>query len=186
VGYSCGPDPTKGCEGDADMALDEVWLHKELDSATADCLDILIADQGNSARSHADDQNLEGTGWGLRIVQLDAPPNGISIGGNAWLELTVSSVSAADYAERATALPERSKDMPTKFLGPTDIDPASITAPPEATNVVEEMVLISTTDDMMQWIIALTDDQVYHHYATYWGLHGQTVLTVKLNGGETT
>jgi len=192
VGYSCGPDPTTGCEGDADMTLDEIWLHKETDSTTADCLDLRMKAHPNNVLHKSgysgladDEEELAGTGWGVRLVQLDASPAGFDIGGEAWLELTVSSASAGDFAARPTTSPDRTKEDMTKFLEPTGTDPISITAPPEATNVVEELVLINTTDDMMQWIIALTDDQVYHHLASYgWG-YSRTALTIKINEGET-
>ena len=191
VGYSCGPDPTTGCEGQTNVELDEIVLHKEEGSTTADCLDLVMKAYDNSKwddggyPNNPDDPESVVTGWGVRLVQLDAPPAGLDIGGEAWIELTVSSVSAADFAARPITSPDRSKEVMTKFLGPTSTDPVSITAPSQATNLVEELVQVSTTDDMMQWIIALTDDQVYHHYANYWRWYGRTTLTIKIIGGGT-
>ena len=94
LGYSCEADPVTGCEGDHDMSLVEIWLHKDDkdnggESSSADCLDIMMKPQRGSSYDFMDmlgsldDPNFVDSGWGLRIIQLDSPPSGLGIGGKA-------------------------------------------------------------------------------------------------------
>ena len=194
VGYSCGADPITGCDGDALMYLDEFTVHKEPDSTTADCLDFVFKPQQDSQRvqesgpgGDIDWPVYADTGWGVRLTQLDSPPTGIDIGGEAWLEFTVSSVSAADFAAREPEAPSRSTWGGGGFdaTAPTQAEPVVVEALPDSTNIVERMVLVATTDDMMQWIIALTDDQTYRHHAGYAELGGGSGLTLKITADAT-
>jgi hypothetical protein len=60
-----------------------VWLFAEYDSGI-----------GRSLPDSVDDRRLAGVGHGIRAEQLDRVPAGLDIGGEAWVRLTVSSLSA--------------------------------------------------------------------------------------------
>jgi hypothetical protein len=195
LGYSCEPDPATGCDGDNDMSLVQIWLHKDDkdeggESRAADCLDIIMKPQPGSydfmdLLGNVDDPIFTGSGWGVRVVQLDSPPAGLGMGGNAWLELTVSSVSAASFAALPPQVPVTEGFH--RYPAPTEGDPVSIEAIADTTNFVEELVLVETTDDMMQWIIVLNDDETFHHYAGYWGGSaggGTNGLAIKIGPGK--
>ena len=180
LGYSCEADASTGCEGDKDMSLVQIWLHKDGkdrggESNSADCLEIMMKPQPGSSYDFMDmlgsidDQIFVDTGWGIRIVQLDSPPTGLEIGGRAWLELTVSSLSATEFT---ALLPRTPRLNFIKYFAPTNGDPVLIEAVPDTTNFIEELVLVETTNDMMQWIIVLNEDETFRHTAGYWGGSG--------------
>jgi hypothetical protein len=180
LGYSCEADPTTGRGGDNDMSLVQIWLHKDAKdqggaSNSADCLDIMMKPQPGfydfmDMLGDVNDQTFVDTGRGIRIVQLDSPHTGFDIGGKAWLELTVSSLSATEFA----ALPPQAPGTGgfVKYSAPTNGDPVSIEAEPDTTNFVGELLLVETTNDMMQWIVVLNEDETYRRNAGYWGGSG--------------
>jgi hypothetical protein len=133
--YTCGVDPTAGCGGPEHNLVDARFLGPELHPPGVGCIEFTT---DSSPRTEPDDWNP----WGVRVTQLDArpelPAGEEPITGKAWLEITVSSVSALSQAEA--------------------IAPASWrVAATEPSGPITEMVLIDTTEDMMRWVVGLDE-----------------------------
>lgn len=175
VGYSCDEPPAKGCDGDSDMSVTQVWVGFDDVQREIDFVDFFLTlqpgadstDPTMDALGDADNPEFEDSGHGVRIVQLERPPLGSPAieGGMAWLELTVSSVSAGQFAVRGP----RVQGHPGRYFAPTSIDPVTIEPDAASTHLIEKLVLESSTADMMRWIIVLKHPGTYLSYVGYAG-----------------
>jgi hypothetical protein len=117
-----------------------------------------------------DDAAFVGSGHGVRIAALDSPLDGFDVAGEAWLELTVSSISASEFAARpANPQPSSSSGRWAKIGAPTSMNPATVDAASGDATLIEEVVLVASSDDMMQWIIGFRQPGTYFHSGGYWG-----------------
>lgn len=170
IGYSCGGRGVPDVECDAPYPAnytgvtainlghagsDSVLLHADFDSGT-----------GQFVAYPVDDRRIAGTGHGIRVEQLDRAPAGLDIGGDAWVRLTVSSLSAMDHAEvHGEWVPteightiDRSSGGDVLTLFPTEVPPAIW---------IESVALVATNDTMSEWIITFNQPGTYAYSAYY-------------------
>lgn len=114
------------------------------------------------------DYPLAGFGHGIRMQQLDRAPPGLDIGGEAWIRLTISSLSASDYAEATGELVPT--DLGYRIETGSDGDPIYMRSPAvfPRTQWIESVVLVATNDTMSQWVIAFNQPGTYTSTASYW------------------
>lgn len=114
------------------------------------------------------DYPLAGFGHGIRMQQLDRAPPGLDIGGEAWIRLTISSLSASDYAEATGKLVPT--DLGYRIETGSDGDPIYMRNPAvfPRTQWIESIVLIATNDTMSQWVITFNQPGTYTSTASYW------------------
>lgn len=127
-----------------------------------------------------DDPNLVGTCHGIRVKQLDRSPPGLDIGGEAWIRLTIGSLSATQRVEANGLLvptPDGNgywieANSPGDPLDTTTATPGSgfMGDRRDSTHFIESIALVATNDNMSQWIIAFNEPGTYAYTAGYWGL----------------
>lgn len=170
IGYSCGGRGVPDVECDTPYPAnytgvtvinlghagsDSVLLHADFDSGT-----------GQFVAHPVDDRRIAGTGHGIRVEQLDRAPAGLDIGGEAWVRLTVSSLSAMDHAKvHGEWVPteigytiDRSSGGDVLTLLPTEVPPAIW---------IESVALVATNDTMSEWIITFNQPGTYAYSAYY-------------------
>lgn len=138
-GYSCGPDPSEGCFSEP-SAVRQTWLGNEADEPqfAFDFIDFWTNGVGGSPGEPDKQTTL---GLGVRIVPLergDLPTDAPPVSGATFLEVTVSGLTAS------VGHPQKMGDAP---------------------EVISDLVLVESTDDMMQWIIGL-ENEGHHLYKT--------------------
>ncbi|MEA2022724.1 MAG: hypothetical protein U9N79_00385 [Actinomycetota bacterium] len=174
VGYSCGDDPTTGCDGDLRLSVTSLWIGTDNPNGPkVDFIDfhmnVQTSPEGferSDLIGDVDDPVHAELGTGIRVVQLDSPPAGLDIAGEAWMEVTISSVSAGEFATRPAARPVVT--TPMTYRAPTHLDPIIVAAVDATTHLIEETVLVATTDDMMQWIVVFNQPGTYLVSGGYW------------------
>lgn len=183
VGYSCPStgNPDVDCDAPHRANFSTVWIGNNGDQVGVDFIDFFgtydpEAEPFPSDSPYpdwmlvgsVDDYPHQGLGHGVRVEQLDRAPPGLDIGGEAWIRLTISSLSAMDRAER------NGKLVPTeigyRIETGSEGDPLEVneTSRFEPTRWIESVVLVATNDTMSQWIIAFNQPGTYTYAASYW------------------
>jgi hypothetical protein len=143
-GYSCGPDPTQGCPG-SPYAVRMVWYGSEGDDSHPGLDFIDFWSNATIGGDPVSPERQAELGLGVRIVPLerdDLPAGAPSVTGAAFLEVTVSGMSA--------------------------VNGVSPRVPFEDATVMTGMALMSTTDDMMQWIVGLRNPGHHLYDVVFW------------------
>lgn len=191
--YSCGPDPTTGCTADDPLSLNTLWIGHDYEGI--DYIDFIAAPRADrlAPEAYAHWLDLRGgpddippdvgeLGHGVRVTQLDAPPDGLAISGESWLEVTISGFSATDFADRPPHFPRQVVDAPTST------NPVAIVPRESATQYIAELVLVATAPDMMQWVIGLTEPGSYDYSVVgYWSIsNGESALSIWIRRSPST
>lgn len=178
VGYSCGSgQPDYVCDAPhranfamtwigSDEGMDWIDFHGSYDPGS----EPFPADspyRGWGLVGSVDEYTKAGLGHGIRVTQLDRAPPGLDIGGEAWIRLTISSLSASDRAE------SNGKLVPTEIGYRIETgskgDPLAMRGTKKGpTEWIESIVLVATNDTMSQWIIAFNEPGTYACDALYW------------------
>ena len=116
---------------------------------------------------------------GIHVKQLDRAPPGLDVGGEAWIRLTVRSLSAGDHAAANGVLIPTSDGKGfwagAKGQGdPLDMTPTATSGGRTVekrwpTHHIESIILVATNHIMSQWIISFDEPGTYAYSAGYWG-----------------
>lgn len=179
VGYSCGSgDPDFQCDAPHRANFATTWIGSDQGMDFIDFFGNYDPEAESSPPDSpysdgmlvgsVDDYIHQGLGHGIRATQLDHAPPGLDIGGEAWIRLTISSLSATNRAER------NGKLVPTeagyRIEAGSEGDPLEVNGAGrlEPTRWIEDVVLVATNDTMSQWIIAFNEPGTYTYTALYW------------------
>lgn len=177
IGFSCRGigEPDIACDAPYPANYTDVVVGNLDDSATTSDFVWLFADfdagSGRFLGYPVDDRRLVGLGHGVRVEPLDRAPAGLVIGGQAWIRLTVSSLSAVDHAEAHGKLVPAATgytfEHGTEGDAPT---PVSFGEPGSLSEEVwiESVTLAATNDTMSEWIIAFDQPGTYAVSAYYY------------------
>lgn len=183
AGYSCAgagkPDVT--CDALYPVQYTHVWVGYDDLDLPIDFIDFFgrFDKPPSSLTQHdappwwggsVDDPTVVETGHGVRVKQLNRRPPGLDIGGQAWIRLTISSLSATDRAESNGALAPT--EIGYQIEANSEGDPLNRTGRWGPTHFIESIVLVATNETMSQWIISFNQPGAYSYSAVYWGLSG--------------
>ena len=184
VGYSCEGtgNPDVECDAPHRVQFTRAWIGSDLPEIPVDFIDFFGSYDPEAEPFPPDspysygmllggvDATPEGLGHGIRVQQLDRAPPGLDIGGEAWIRLTISSLSASDRAEATGKLVP--SDFGYRIETGSEGDPLNTPYAwrGEPTQWIESVVLVATNDTMSEWIVAFNQPGTYTSTAMYW--HG--------------
>ena len=201
IGYTCGSgQPDYVCDAPHPVQYTNAWIGNDGPEIAMDFIDFFGSydpevdiSGGHDPESEqfppdspalglmvgsVDDATMADVGHGIRVTQLDRAPPGLDIGGEAWIRLTISSLSAVDRAEASGKL------VPTevgyRIEAGSEGNPLDMRGPKRwPTDWIESIVLVATNDTMSQWIISFNQPGTYTYAAGYWGTGSGYALMVR-------
>ena len=184
VGYSCegAGKPDVECDAPHRASFTGAWIGSDNPEVPTDFVDFFGSYDPEAEPFPPDSPysdwelggeiaayRMEGLGHGIRVEQLDRAPPGLDIGGEAWIRLTISSLSASDRAETTGKLVPT--DIGYRIETGSEGDPLNMPGawPGGPTQWIEAVVLVATNDTMSQWIVTFNQPGTYTYAATHWG-----------------